>query len=156
MLGIREMQVQDIARCIEVRTQTRENRWSVESLRKAGVTEASVAAWLQTSHKGWVCEHEGQIVGFSMGDRSNGEFGVVAVLPEYEGRGIGRLLAESAQNWLYASGWQEIWLWTSPSTATRAYGFYLRLGWHDCGVKDSQRILRRKRESARPTASDLG
>jgi predicted acetyltransferase len=147
MLSIREMQVGDIGRCIWVRTQTRENRWSLEALRKGGVTEESVATRLQVSHKGWVCEEEGQegqIVGFSMGDRSNGELWVVAVLPEYEGRGIGRRLVEAAQDWLHACGWEEIWLWTSPNTATRAYRLYRRLGWQDCGVKDGQLIMRRR------------
>src|SRR5690242_7310321 len=72
-----------------------------------------MARHLETTHKGWVAEHEGQIVAFGMSDRSNGEVWVVAVLPDYEGRGIGRRLVEFAQNWLRQQGHDDIWLWTS-------------------------------------------
>lgn len=137
------MEPRDVARCIWVRTQTQENRFSLEALQRAGITEASVVDCLATTHKGWVCEQDGQIIGFSMGDRSNGEFWVVAVLPDCEGRGIGRRLTESAQRWLHANGWFEIWLWTSPNPSTRAYAMYRRLGWRDCGVRDGQLIMRR-------------
>jgi ribosomal protein S18 acetylase RimI-like enzyme len=139
---IRPMKVSDIARCIWIRTQTRENRWSLEALRRAGITEQSVADVLDKSHHGWVGEQDGAIVGFSMADRSTGEFWVVAVLPDYEGRGIGRGLVEVAQEWLHANGWEEIWLWTSPDTSTRAYSLYSKLGWRNCGVKDKQLIMR--------------
>ena len=145
MLTIREMQVHDIERCIWVRTQTRENRWSMEALQRAGITAESVGARLDTTHRGWVCECEGQVVGFSMGDRSSGELWVVAVLPDFEGRGIGTRLLEAAQEWLHANGWEEIWLWTSPDTSTRAYTLYSRRGWRDCGVKDGQLLMRRRR-----------
>lgn len=138
----REMESADVARCIWVRTRTREMRWSLEALTKAGITEAAVIQHLATTHKGWVCEHDGQIVGFSMSNRSNGEFWVVALLPEYEGRGIGRQLLQRGQQWLHEHGWAEIWLWTSPDTSTRAYRLYTAAGWRDCGVKDGERIMR--------------
>jgi ribosomal protein S18 acetylase RimI-like enzyme len=142
----REMEARDVARCIWVRTQTRENRWSLEALAKVGVTTESVTQRLATTHKGWVCEQDGHIIGFSMSDRSTGEFWVVAVLPEYEGRGIGTELIRRGQQWLHEQGWQEIWLWTSPDTSMRAYKLYRKLGWRDCGVKDSQLIMRRRQE----------
>ena len=75
-------------------------------------------------------------------DRSSGEFWVAAVLPDYEGRGIGRSLVERGQQWLHAEGWKEIWLWTSPDANRRAYKLYITLGWRDCGVKDGQLIMR--------------
>lgn len=142
-LVIRDMAAADLRRCIWVRTQTRENRWSLEALTEAGVTEAAFTQHLATTHRGWVGVHNGQIVGFSMGDRSNGELLVVAVLPDYEGCGIGRRLVELVQQWLYEQGWHEIWLWTSPNYATRAYKLYRTLGWNDCGVTNDQLIMRR-------------
>src|SRR5689334_18087682 len=99
---IREMNASDVARCIWVRTQTREQRWTLDELTRAGITEEAVARKLAGSHRGWVCEQGGQVVGFSMADGSNGEFWVVAVLPGYEGRGIGRQLVEHGQQWLHA------------------------------------------------------
>ncbi|HEY3761623.1 MAG TPA: GNAT family N-acetyltransferase [Verrucomicrobiae bacterium] len=138
------MERRDIGSCIEVRTLVRENRYSLEALHQAGITEDSVAQMLATTHKGWICEMDGRIVGFSIGNRSNGEFWVVAVLPEYEGRGIGKKLMDLAVEWLRTSGHSEIWLWTSPDMSTRAYALYRKSGWEDCGVKDGQRIMKLK------------
>ena len=65
----REMELRDIRRCIEVRTLVRENRYSLEALQREGITEQSVAGMLATTHKGWVCEVDDGIVGFSIGNR---------------------------------------------------------------------------------------
>jgi hypothetical protein len=77
-MTFREMERRDIGRCIEVRTLVRENRYSLAALQREGITEESVARMLATTHKGWICELEDQIVGFSMGDQNTGEFFVVA------------------------------------------------------------------------------
>jgi ribosomal protein S18 acetylase RimI-like enzyme len=108
-LRFRELERRDIATCIKIRASTNENRFSIDALTQAGVTEESVAGMLDTTHKGWVGEVDGQVVGFGMGNRSNGEFWVVAVLPEYEGRGIGKKLTELTQEWLFARGCAELW-----------------------------------------------
>jgi ribosomal protein S18 acetylase RimI-like enzyme len=144
---IREMTPGDVARCIWLRTQTRENRWSLEAPRQAGITEESVTQRLVAgTHRGWVCEQDGQVVGFSMCDGGTGEFWVVAVLPQFEGRGIGTELVKRGARWLYERGWSEIWLWTSPDTTTRAYRLYRSSGWRDCGIEaDGQLIMRRTR-----------
>jgi ribosomal protein S18 acetylase RimI-like enzyme len=147
-MTFREMERRDIGRCIEVRTLVRENRYSLESLHREGITEESVAGMLTTTHKGWVCEVDGQVVGFSIGDRSSGEFWVVAVLPEYEGRGIGRNLTVLVMRWLRAVGCAEIWLWTSPDTSTRAYALYRKLNWEDCGVRKGQRFMKLRPDTA--------
>ena len=138
----REMEPRDISRCLEIRTSVRENRYSLEALQKAGITEASVTALLATTHQGWVCEIDRRIIGFSMANRGNGELWVVAVLPEFEGRGIGRALLDLAVQWLRANACANIWLWTSPDVSTRAYALYLKSGWQDCGVQNAQRIMR--------------
>lgn len=138
----REMERRDIAGCFEVRTSTRENHYSRAALQEAGITEESVAAMLVATHKGWVCELDGRIVGFSMGNRSNCEFWVIAVRPEHEGRGIGRKLMELTVQWLHSNNCEEIWLGTSPDINTRAYALYRKAGWEDCGVRDGQRIMK--------------
>jgi ribosomal protein S18 acetylase RimI-like enzyme len=144
----RELTPADLPACFRVRASVRENPYSIEALAKAGITEASVTQMLAATHKGWVCEADGQVVGFAMGNRSNGELWVVAVLPEHEGRGIGRRLVELVQDWLFAGGCAEVWLWTSPNVATRAYHLYRKLGWRDCGVQSGQRIMRLNRDAA--------
>ena len=74
-----------------------------------------------------------------MGNRETGEFWVIAVLPEYEGRGIGSKLLNLAESWLWATGWKEIWLWISLDTQLRAYSFYSKHGWFDAEVRTNQR-----------------
>jgi GNAT superfamily N-acetyltransferase len=138
----REITPVDVPALFVVRTATRENPYSLEALRAIGITEESVRAKLASVHRGWLAEVDGRIVGFAMGDSSSGELLVVAVLPEFEGRGLGRGLIERIQDWLWSHGWPELWLVTGPDTATRAFGFYRRLGWLDCGIKDGQRVMK--------------
>jgi len=61
-----------------------------------------------------------------MADRSTGELLVIALLPEYEGRGIGGQLMQHAEVWLAQSGCTRAWLTTDLD-----YGFYRHRGWTD-------------------------
>jgi GNAT superfamily N-acetyltransferase len=61
-----------------------------------------------------------------MADRATGEVLVIAVLREYEGKGVGRRLMTVAEDWLAASGCERAWLSTDLDTSLRAYGFYPR------------------------------
>jgi len=145
---LRKMEPRDVRRCLEVRTSVRENSYSIEALRQEGITEEAVATMLATTHRGWVGEIGERIVGFSIGNRSNGEFWVIAVLPEFEGRGIGRQLMEQAVQWLRANACAAIWLRTSPDISTRAYGFYRKFGWQDCSIQDGQRVMKLRQDKA--------
>ena len=76
----REMLVADLPAVFELRVATRENAVTLEELEQDyGITPASLAEAMATDVKGWLCEEEGLVVGFAMGDRSNGEVQVVAV-----------------------------------------------------------------------------
>lgn len=147
---LREMEPKDVPGCFVVRTSVRENHLSREELRRLGITEESVTALLTTTHKGWVCEIDRQIVGFSMGNHHTGELWIIAVRPDYEGRGIGRRLIELTVHWLQARGCPGIWLWTSPDVSLRAYAFYLKSGWEDCGIQDNQRMMKLRRLQSDP------
>ena len=83
----------------------------------------------------------------SMADRATGEFLVIAVLPEYEGKGIGGRLMALAEEWLAASGCKRAWLTTDLDTTLRAYGFYRKRGWTDWKI---ERGLRWMEFSIRP------
>ncbi len=100
--------------------------------------------------KGWLCEASERVVGFAMGDRSNGEVQVVAVLPEYEGRGIGKSLLTRVQTWLFSEGHEEIWLLANPDPNLRAHGFYRKLGWRATGsLREDDEVMKlRRTESA--------
>lgn len=129
-MNLRLIQPKDLSEIIEVRASTRENSLSRAALRDLGITEESTAELLRTTHRGWLCEEEERIVGFAIGDGKTGELWVIAVLPEFEGRGVGLRLIESVEEWLWSLGWQEVWLWTSSDPKKRAFTFYSKRGWH--------------------------
>ena len=137
----RDVAAADVPALFHVRTRTRENRYTLEELQDRGITPQSVAERLASSCRGWLCTHAGQIVAFCMADRSTGELWVIAVLPEYEGQGIGNRLMSLAEDWLWASGYTRAWLTTDIDPSLRAYGFYRQRGWTDWKLEDGLRWM---------------
>jgi GNAT superfamily N-acetyltransferase len=119
----------DLPGLFDLRAVTRENPFSREALRELGITEASTAEKLRTTHRGWLAEVGGRKAGFAIGDGSTGELTVIAVAPGFEGNGIGSRLLKTVEAWLASKGREELWLWTSSDPKARAYSFYLRRGW---------------------------
>jgi hypothetical protein len=76
-----------------VRAATDENRLTLDQLAGLGINEKSLREKLLSSHRGRLCEEQGSVVGFAIGDRSSGEMEVIAVLPTQICRGIGGCLA---------------------------------------------------------------
>jgi ribosomal protein S18 acetylase RimI-like enzyme len=150
----REIEERDIQALFEVRTATRENNLSREQLEVLGITGESVAHMLRTTHRGWLCEEDGEAVGFAMGNRRTGEMWVIAVLPDYERRGIGAVLLKRVEEWLWEEGWEEIWLTTDVDKALRAWGFYRRLGWADREVKEGLRYMKKAKPGSKYRSLD--
>jgi ribosomal protein S18 acetylase RimI-like enzyme len=135
MINIREMTVADIPDVFAVRVSTAENSVTMEELEEEyELTPETLSAAMQDSAKGWVCEVDDQVVGFAMVDGESGELTVIAVLSEFERRGIGQMLLGKVKDWLFDSGHDEIWLLTTPAPSFRAYGFYLSQGWTATGL----------------------
>ncbi len=148
-LSYRQMNLDDLPAAFSVRLSTVENAITIERLETDyDITPESLAEAMKSQVKGRLCEDYELVVGFSMGDSSTGEVQVVAVLPDYEGNGIGRTLLTQIQNWLFSEGHEEIWLITTPDPGTRAYGFYRKLGWRATGrmVDDDEIMVLRKPE----------
>ncbi len=143
MLHFREITRGDIPTLFRVRVATRENAYTREELQGLGITVSSVSAMIDTTHRGWLCEDDNKVVGFAMGNRKSGEMWVIAVLPEYEGRGIGSQLLAFVEDWLWSEGWREIWLTTDVNPTLRAYGFYRNQGWLDHEIRDDVRYMRK-------------
>lgn len=76
-----------------------------------------------------------------MADRSTGELLVIALLPEYEGRGIGGQLMQHVENWLAQTGCSRAWLTTDLDQTLLAYGFYRHRGWTDWKLKRGLRWM---------------
>jgi len=104
MRTIRPIAISDISETFRVRTATDENRLTSTQLTALGITESSVSEKLLGSYNGWLCEEQGSVVGFAIGDRSSGEMWVIAVLPGHIGRGIGGALLEKVEAWLFSEG----------------------------------------------------
>lgn len=140
-MNFREIAAVDVPALFEVRTRTRGNAYTLAELRALGITPDSVVAKLAASFKGWLCVDGGRVVAFCMADRATGELWVVAVLPGYEGRGIGNRLMSLAEAWLAASGCSRAWLTTDIDPALRACGFYRRRGWTDWKIEHGLRWM---------------
>jgi GNAT superfamily N-acetyltransferase len=135
-LVIRETQEGDIESLFDVRARTRENPISRGQLAAIGITPASTAEALRSGdEKGWVCVDGPNVIGFCGADGVGGEVLVLSVLPEYEGRGVGKRLLAHAVEWLRSRGFRRVWLAASPDPAVRAHGFYRAQGWRPTGER---------------------
>ena len=139
----REITPEDMAAIFGVREKTWHNSNGAEEMAQLGITHESVIESMENSHRGWLAEDDGEVVGFAMGDKTSGEVWVIAVLKEYEDRGIGRGLMGLVETWLIEEGCEELWLTTDLDESYRAVGFYRRLGWGDWKMEDGDRFMRK-------------
>jgi ribosomal protein S18 acetylase RimI-like enzyme len=140
-LKFREITAGDVPALFHVRPRTRENALTLEQLQRLGINPQSVTESLGQTTRGWLCDDAGRVVAFSMADRATGELLVIALLPEYEGRGVGGKLMALAEQWLAASGCRRAWLSTDLDTSLRAYGFYRKRGWTDWKTERGNRYM---------------
>jgi len=136
--NIRDAIGYDLAACTAIRGKTRDNPISAERLRAMGVTEEAWRTRMANGDLvGSVFECDGTIVGYCFADTKTAEILVLALLPEYEGRGIGKSVLADVVHKLQLSGHKKLWLAASPDPAVRAYGFYRHLGWVPSGDFDA-------------------
>lgn len=136
-LVYRPARPEDTAACIDLRGRTRENAFSVDDLRAVGVTLDNWSAGIRDgSLPGVVALADGELAGYCFGDRDSGEIAVLALMPAYEGQGIGRALLEQVMATLRARGFTRLFLSCSADPHVRSYGFYRRLGWVATGETD--------------------
>jgi ribosomal protein S18 acetylase RimI-like enzyme len=136
-LTFRETLPSDVERLFSVRARTRENPLSTEHLAELGITPEAIVRDLASGRiKGWICSHDSILVGFCDGDAQTGEILVLAVLPEYEGRGIGSKLLVHVTESLRSMGFTALWLAASSDPSVRAHGFYRSFGWRPTGEID--------------------
>ena len=133
-LQYRKTHSSDVEAQFDVRSKTRENPISKARLAEMGVTPASMVEGLESGEFcGWVCLSGSSVVGFCTGHIATGEVLVLAVLPAFEGQGIGKQLLGRVVADLKQAGTSMIWLSADSDSAIRAHGFYRQLGWRPNG-----------------------
>jgi GNAT superfamily N-acetyltransferase len=137
LMKYRSAQPGDAEECVVVRGKTRQNPASEEMLRSLGITADTWAENIRSGAlPGHVCTEDGNIVGFCFGDRETGEIVVLAMLPDFEGRGIGRELLDRTVKGLAKLGYTRLFLGCSPDPESRSHGFYRHLGWRSTETFD--------------------
>ena len=86
----REATPKDIPQIQIVRHLVKENVLSNPNL----VTDQDCLEFLTIRGKGWVCECDGQIVGFAIADLKEENIWALFIDPKFEGKGIGRKLQQ--------------------------------------------------------------
>lgn len=124
----REASVEDIPQIQLVRHSVRENTLSDPGL----VTDQHCETFLTRRGKGWVCETEGNIIGFAIADLQERNIWALFIRPEFEGQGIGLRLHHVMLQWYFSRTRETVWLGTAPGT--RAERFYRKCGWTETGI----------------------
>jgi len=126
--AIREARPEDIPQIQIVRNSVKENMLSDPAL----VKDADCKEFLFERGKGWVCEIESKIVGFSIVDLKENNIWALFLDPDFENLGIGRQLHDIMLDWYFEQTQKDVWLGTAPGT--RAETFYRKSGWQEAGT----------------------
>ncbi len=132
MITFRRATFEDVFELERIRGLVRENQLS------STIPRERLLAALDTRGRGWVAIDGESIVGFSMADLPDSSIWALFLLPEWEGKGLGRSLLDCAVSWLGQKECSKIWLSTAPGT--RAEGFYEHLGWKRTGLTDKGEV----------------
>ena len=124
----REAVIKDIPQIQIVRNSVKENMLSNPAL----ITDEDCATFITQRGKGWVCEMNDRIVGFSIVDLKENNIWALFVHPEFEGKGIGKKLHDIMLDWYFDQTKKTVWLGTAPNT--RAEKFYCKAGWKEIGL----------------------
>jgi len=128
----REAEISDIEQMMTVRMSVRENILSNPAL----VPYEDMVDYISIRGKGWICEVNSTIVGFSICDLKDNSVWALFIHPDEEGKGIGKRLQALMLNWYFSKTNKTIWLETAANT--RAEKFYTSTGWIEIGRKIKQ------------------
>ena len=104
----------------------------------AYVTDADCVEFISVRGKGWVCEIDYVILGFSIVDLKEKNIWALFINPGFEAKGIGKKLHRLMLDWYFNQTKETVWLGTSP--ATRAATFYRLNGWKEVGTNGPKEI----------------
>lgn len=123
----RTAELSDIKQMQVVRHLVKENTLSNPDL----VPDKDVAFFISEKGRGWVCQIDGRLVGFSIVDLKERSVWALFVDPEFAEKGIGKELHRLMVNWYFKQTKDKLVLGTAPNT--RAERFYHFQGWTKAG-----------------------
>lgn len=131
MMIFREAVLEDIPAIQLVRNSVKENMLSDPAL----VSDKDCEAYMFVRGKGWVCEMDGEIVGFAIADLEDDNIWALFIHPDHEKKGIGKKLHQIMMDWYFDQEKEKVWLSTAPGS--RAEGFYKVAGWKQTDITRS-------------------
>lgn len=131
---IREAKIDDIKQIQIVRNSVTENMLSNPDL----VTDDDCKEFMFERGNGWVCEIENKIVGFAIVDLKENNIWALFIHPNFEKKGIGKILHAKMLDWYFTQTRENIWLGTAFKT--RAEKFYRKAGWSEVGKNGDKEI----------------
>ena len=133
-MNFREAKISDIKGLYAVRISVKENKLPDPGF----ITEKEYEKYLTYHGKGWLCEIEDEVVGFSIVGLAQRNIWALFVHPDHEGKGIGKKLHDIMLEWYFDQTHQTVWLGTGPNT--RAEEFYRKAGWKETGRRSNGEI----------------
>ncbi len=131
-MTIRQAVAIDIPQIQIVRNLVKENMLTDPSK----VTNEDCRDYIENRGRGWVCEIEGKITGFSIISLTDNNVWALFVHPHFERGGQGRKLHDTMMDWYFDKTNETAWLTTSPGT--RAEQFYRKAGWMEKGTQGAE------------------
>ncbi len=130
----REAFVDDIPQMAKVRLAVKENVLSNPDL----VPHKDYVEFITQRGKGWVCEIDKKVVGFSVVDMKDHNIWALFIEPKFEKKGIGRKLHNMMLDWYFQQTKTKVWLSTEPKS--RAETFYSKSGWKAAGMHGREEV----------------
>lgn len=115
-----------------MRNSVKENQLSNPSL----IPDELVEEFITKRGKGFVCEIDKKIVGFSIVDFVENNVWALFILPDFEGKGIGKKLHQLMLDEYFSQTKETIWLSTAANS--RAELFYKKQGWKNAGFHGNE------------------
>ena len=131
-MNFRQATTEDIPQIQIVRNSVKENQLSNPNL----IPDDLVEEFITKRGKGFACEIDKKIVGFSIVDFVENNVWALFLLPEFEGKGIGKKLHQLMLDEYFSKTKETIWLSTEANS--RAETFYKKHGWKNAGFHGNE------------------
>ena len=131
-MNFRQAIPEDIPQIQIVRNSVKENQLSNPNL----IPDELVEEFITKRGKGFVCEIDKKIVGFSIVDFVENNVWALFLLPKFEGKRIGKKLHQLMLDEYFSKTKETIWLSTEANS--RAEIFYKKQGWKNAGFHGNE------------------